>query len=224
MPIEYSIGPDAPPFQEAVDAFLAKEIMTRDEFNALAASQKVKAFTSANVFAADQLQTVYNAVLRAIEKGTTLNDFIADVGGILDRPWHRETVLRTNTLAAYGKGHWDQAQAEKDMRPYGRYSAIMDGRTRPSHATLHGLIFPLDHPFWKTYWPPWDYNCRCGVTTLSQMEVDDQGLTVKTDLDGLPGPAKNFTSPAAGDEWKPDTGKYATEIGLAVEEKIKGEK
>src|SRR4030042_1453082 len=128
---------DMPPFAEAVAWFLDKEILTREDFNKLAAEE------------------------------------------ILTRPWHRETVFRTNVLSSYGAGHWEQAQEIRALRPYARYSAVMDGRTRPSHAALHGLIFPLDHPFWRTYWPPWDYNCRCFAVTLSQWEVEQGGLQVR---------------------------------------------
>ena len=149
---------DVPPFQEAVDWFLSKGIVTRAEFNKLSAAEKVKAFTAARVYAADELQAVYDAVLAALEKGTLLRDFVKATGDVLTSSWHRETVFRTNVLFAYGAGHWEQANQIKDMRPYARYSAVMDGRTRPEHAALHGLVYPLDHPFWERYFPPWDYN------------------------------------------------------------------
>ena len=197
------------PFQEAVDWFLSKQekVMTRAQFDALAAAERAQAFTAAYVYKADELQRVYDAVQGAIEKGQTLNDFKKAVADILTRPWHRETVFRTNVLAAYGRGHWDQAQATKGARPYARYSALMDGRTRPRHAALHGLVYPLDHPFWKLYWPPWDYNCRCAAITLSQAEIDREGLKVSQDLPPAPGPRNNFVSPAAGN-WQPDLGRY----------------
>jgi SPP1 gp7 family putative phage head morphogenesis protein len=146
------------PFQEAVDAFLAKGIMTRAEFDQLSAAEKVKAFTAAKVYAADELQRVYDAVLEGIKKGTTYADFARATEDLLASPWHRETVFRTNVLSAYGAGHWEQANQYRALRPYARYSAVMDGRTRPDHAALHGLVYPLDSPFWEKYWPPWDYN------------------------------------------------------------------
>jgi SPP1 gp7 family putative phage head morphogenesis protein len=150
---------------------------------------------------------------------------------ILTRPWHRETVFRTNVLSSYGAGHWQQAQDTRTLRPYARYSAVMDGRTRPRHAALHGLVYPLDHPFWQTYWPPWDYNCRCGAHTLSQWEIDTQGLTVSQDApqrmaggDARPTrdarPTNKFVSPAAGQDWQPDYGKYAPELGEQVQRRV----
>jgi len=210
------------PFQEAVDFFLAKGIMTRAEFDKLAAAEKVKAFTAAYVHAADELQVVYEAVLAALEKGMTLGDFVKATEDILTRPWHRETVFRTNVLSSYGAGHWEQAQDTRALRPYARYSAVMDGRTRPRHAALHGLIYPLDHPFWQTYWPPWDYNCRCMAITLSQWEVEQQGLQVRSGaLGDLPRPQNKFQSPAAGGKWAPDYGKYAPELAGRLQKRVK---
>lgn len=213
------------PFAEAVEFFLAKGIMTRAEFDKLAAAEKARAFTAAWVYKADELQVVYEAVLAAIEKGTTLRDFIKASEDILTRPWHRETVFRTNVLSSYGAGHWDQAQATRELRPYARYSAVMDGRTRPRHAALHGLVYPLDHPFWLTYWPPWDYNCRCAAITLSQWEVDNQGLQVQQAMgESLPAPAPKFQSPARGGKWQPDYTKYTPELASQVRRAVEGQK
>jgi SPP1 gp7 family putative phage head morphogenesis protein len=209
------------PFEEAVAWFREKEIMPRPEFDALAAELRTRAFTAAYVYAADELQTVYQAALTAIEEGTTLRDFVKATRDMLSRPWHRETVFRTNVLSTYGKGHWDQAQTTREQRPYARYSAVMDGRTRPRHAMLHGLVYPLDHPFWKLYWPPWDYNCRCGVFTFSEEEVRREGWAVRTDWQGLPPPSPKFQSPAAGEKFSPDYGKYAPEIGAGLETRVR---
>jgi SPP1 gp7 family putative phage head morphogenesis protein len=208
------------PFQEAVDWFLAMTSMPRPEFDKLAAIEKARAFTAAYIYKADELQRVYDAVGAALKKGQTLNDFKKATADMLTRPWHRETVFRTNVLSAYGRGHWEQAQDIKSLRPYARYSAVMDGRTRPSHARLHGLVYPLDSEFWKLYWPPWDYNCRCAAITMSQYDLDKEGLKVSQEIPNVTGPRNNFVSPAAG-EWQPELSKYAEEIRTQVESSVK---
>lgn len=214
-------GADVPPFAEAVQWFLDKGVVSREEFDKISAREKARAFTAARVYGADELQAVYDAVLTAIEKGGTLSDFLAATEGIFRSPWHAETVFRTNILSAYGAGHWEQAQELRDIQPYARYSAVMDGRTRPDHAALHGLVYPLDHPFWLLYWPPWDYNCRCAAITLSQSEIEGAGLEVQHSMGGdLPAPAKDFQSPAAGGRWQPDYAKYAPELGAQVRQAV----
>lgn len=37
----------------------------------------------------------------------------------------------------------------------------MDERTRDSHRALNGIVRPVDDAFWKTYFPPNGWNCRC---------------------------------------------------------------
>lgn len=41
-------------------------------------------------------------------------------------------------------------------------------------------------------------------------------------LGGLPAPAKNFQSPAAGGQWQPDYAKYAPELGHQVRRAVQG--
>lgn len=200
--------------------FLEKKIVTPEQFNKLSQDIKIKAFTAARVAAADDLQKVFDACLAALEKGQTLRDFVKATEDILTDAWRRETVFRTNVLSAYGAGHWQQAQEIRSLRPYARYSAVMDGRTRPSHAALHGLIYPLDHPFWQRYWPPWDYNCRCAAITLSQWEMEQGGLKMSQGLAGLPAASPKFQSPAAGGKWQPDYSKYAPELGREVRQAV----
>jgi len=145
------------PFAEAVDAFLAKGIMTRAEFDKLSAAEKAKAFTAARVYAADDLQRVFDALGAALEKGLTYRDFVTATENILTSPWHRETVFRTNILSSYGSGHWQQAQATKESRPYVIYRDMGDGRVRPDHR-LGGLVLRIDDPFVQSHWCPWAHN------------------------------------------------------------------
>ena len=148
---------EMPPFAEAVAWFLDKEILTREDFNKLAAELKGQAFTAARVLAADELQAVYDACLAAIESGQALRDFVLATEEIMTRPWHRETVFRTNVLSSYGAGHWEQAQKNKDIRPYAIYRDTGDGRVRVNHR-IGGTVLPLDHPFVRSHWCPWEYN------------------------------------------------------------------
>ena len=62
---------------------------------------------------------------------------------------------------------------------YWQYIAVTDKRVRPSHAILHELVYPADHEFWASNYPPNGFRCRCGVRTLSERQVKKQGLTVQ---------------------------------------------
>ena len=72
--------------------------------------------------------------------------------------------------------------AVKKERPYWEYDAVNDRRTRPEHKALDTLVYPADHKFWDTYYPPNGFLCRCGVMTLSVRELEREGLTVRTKI------------------------------------------
>jgi phage gp29-like protein len=50
-------------------------------------------------------------------------------------------------------------------------------RQRPlhNHAVMHGKVFAVDHPIWKTWWPPAGHNCRCYIGTITAAEARDLG-------------------------------------------------
>jgi SPP1 gp7 family putative phage head morphogenesis protein len=43
------------------------------------------------------------------------------------------------------------------------YKTVGDANVRNAHATLHNIRRPKSDPFWDTYYPPNDWNCRCDV-------------------------------------------------------------
>lgn len=43
------------------------------------------------------------------------------------------------------------------------YKTIGDGRVRDEHRILDGAVYPVNHPFWESYYPPNGWNCRCFV-------------------------------------------------------------
>lgn len=60
---------------------------------------------------------------------------------------------------------WDEFQADGDDYNL-QYRTAADGRVRPEHAALHGVTLPPSDPFWKTYFPPNGWNCRCNVVQV----------------------------------------------------------
>jgi phage gp29-like protein len=50
-------------------------------------------------------------------------------------------------------------------------------RERPhhNHAVMHGLVFAVDHPIWKTWWPPAGHNCRCEIAFITADEARARG-------------------------------------------------
>ena len=96
----------------------------------------------------------------------------------LGSPHRLETIFRTNLRTAYANGHWDSIERLKERRPYLRYTAVMDGRTRPEHRAWHGTILPIDDEWWQTHAPPNGWMCRCRVVSLSEGQMSRAGWKV----------------------------------------------
>ena len=81
---------------------------------------------------------------------------------------------------AYQTGRYKTQIENTDNRPYWEYVAVMDTATRPEHAQLHGLVFRYDDPFWKSFYPPNGWRCRCRVNALSDYNMKKKKYTVNS--------------------------------------------
>lgn len=94
---------------------------------------------------------------------------------------HRKrTIYSTYMAAQRNLGVLEHAQDNKSRRPYLRYNTVGDDRVRDTHAVLDGVTRPVDDPFWNTYLPPWDFNCRCDVTSLTARQSKIGGSRTTT--------------------------------------------
>ena len=75
---------------------------------------------------------------------------------------------------------------DADVLPLLQYQTIGDGRVRPTHAALDNIIRPISDPFWKQYYPPNGWRCRCTVIQLSEgQETDLSGFNPPDDVPPL---------------------------------------
>lgn len=216
----------APVQPEAAIAFWAsRSAMTAAEMKGLAEDARKRAFYVTGLAERDAVQTVKDAIGEALKNGETLADFkerIKDV--IQSQGWHDhrvETIFRNNLQTAYSAGRYQKMQAVKTFRPFWQYYTAGDERVRPPHAVLSELVFPADHPFWDSNYPPNGHKCRCGVRTLSRRQVDKEGLTVQNEMprdmlytDPKTGMEYHVARPGADDGWRNNPGKDWTTAGL----------
>jgi SPP1 gp7 family putative phage head morphogenesis protein len=212
-------------FEEAAQFFSGKVPLTRAEFDELADWAKLRAFTVASVTKAEVLQDVMDSVQKAIDDGLSLSDFQSLLSDVMDSrgwsgltPWHAENVYRTNLQSAYGAGRLSQQRAVADEFPYLIYIATQDDRTREEHMALHGVVRPISDPFWMSYYPPWDYQCRCDAESLTAEEAADAGPG--PDVDDMEG--ADFTSPGAGYDYDPDLRDFDPAIRDDVQSALMG--
>ena len=162
-----------------------------------------RSFTVAKAARLDILTDIRSEVQRALEEGITAREFadaleprlkargwwgrqvVVDPDGgaelvQLGSPRRLKTIYRTNVKTARAMARQQVQRATSHKRPYWMYDALDDGRTRPEHAALDGMVFRHDDPFWTTHYPPNGFNCRCRVRALSASEVEERGLVVSS--------------------------------------------
>ena len=184
--------PVLPP-KEALDFWRKKVPMTAESFQSLAAEYRVRAFTVSKLSQLDQIMAVQKSLDRALSQGKSMTEWRENIENFFVRAgwtgnvrYRLDTIFRTNIQTAHAAGRWAQAQDGKEDRPLAMYDAIEDGRTRPTHLAQDGKVYPLDHPFWREWWPPNGYRCRCSVRTLSREDAKSMGLKIQDKIDGVP--------------------------------------
>lgn len=218
------IAPQPLPFKEALDFFRGRRLaVSARSWRDVWASEHVHAFTVARVTALDVIEDIRSAVDRAIEEGTSLERFKSDLSDTLERkgwlartaadaeraiaPWRLDTIYRTNIQAAYQAGRYRQMVEAASLRPYWMYDSVGDGRTRPLHGSQNGKIYPFDHPFWETWYPPNGFRCRCTVRALSERALKRRRLQPSLETTRLK-PDEGFHYNPGMVRWAPDLRKY----------------
>jgi SPP1 gp7 family putative phage head morphogenesis protein len=132
-----------------------------------------------------------NELQRTLEEGNTLRDFrramedqTITLGIAPQDASYLENVYRTNVASAYGAGRWTQMNDPDvlDARPYRQWLTAQDNRVRAEHAPMNRKVWRADDATFANLSPPAGFQCRCVITTLSQEELDDEGLQVITSI------------------------------------------
>ncbi|WP_233487543.1 phage minor head protein [Thalassovita gelatinovora] len=173
------------PFPEQLAAFRLRlgNLVPTSRWDDLRHSAHDRAFMVAGATKADLLADLAQAVDKAIEKGTSLEEFRRDFRQIVeDHGWHGWTgegtkggeawrtrvIYRTNAKTSYAAGRW--AQLMEGGFKYGVYRHGASREPREWHLAWDGLILPIDHPFWQTHAPPNGWGCSCYVNGARSMK------------------------------------------------------
>lgn len=68
---------------------------------------------------------------------------------------------------------WGDIQRDKESLPLLQIRVTHDGRTREEHFKMDRITLPVDNPFWKTKYVPFDWGCRCNIVQLASGEITD---------------------------------------------------
>lgn len=189
-----------------------KRVVLPEEFYLLDLNARQYATTVSYLASLDQIRTVINLTNRAIESGSTFQEFQKAVGeaGIELSPHHLDNIFRTNIQNAYAHGIWTQQQKNKANRPYLKYSSLTDSRVRPSHLALNNIIRHIDDAFWDTHYAPNGFNCRCAIDAITESQAKRLGITTDDDLPDI--------QPDEG--WAISPSSYGKHLNVVVQEKI----
>lgn len=113
--------------------------------------------------------------------------------------------LKTEKQGAFANAaaaeQWAGFAENADLYPNLQYRTVGDADVRPSHALLHGLILPLNDPFWITHTPPLGFGCRCWVTQTDRpVKRNENYLSVPAEsgFDFNPGIEQRIFADSAG--------------------------
>ena len=136
-------------------------------------TQNVFSFSAAKNY--QELRTITSALRD--EEGHLRNfpDFRDQVSAIntkFNRAW-LQTEYDTCIATATQSARWQQFQDQKNLFPYLRYQTAGDENVRDEHRALDGVTKRIDDPFWRTYYPPNGWNCRCEAIQVPEDEVQE---------------------------------------------------
>lgn len=161
------------------------------------------AFTVAKAMQLDVLSDIKGAVEKAIEKGTTYEQFKKELKPtLMQKGWwgkremtdpltgetitaqlgsdrRLKTIYSTNLRSAYQKGQYDRTM-ESDLHPYLMYRIGASVHHREQHLRWNNLIRPKDDPIWNSIFPPNGYGCKCYTVAVTQARKE------KYERDGVP--------------------------------------
>jgi len=179
------------PFVEAIAFAKTQAVVLPDAYyGERIGLARAQARTISSLAGVDQIQAVFDVLDKHLANGGTFKSFRNDIASnkiAVGLPKHRlELVFRNNIQTAYNAGRWQQFQQSKTSHPYLRYSAVNDGRTRPSHRAMHGHIARVDDVWWKTHMPQNGFRCRCTAIALTEKQAKRYGIPSKPPANAQP--------------------------------------
>lgn len=202
---------------EALSYFDAKDLAPAFSYLDVWAEEHAAVFTVAKALELDVLVTLHQAVRYALERGIPYAQWRRDLEpqlralgwwGRQERtdpltgdpaevqlgsPARLRTIYQANLRQARAAGQWHRIERTAAALPYLLYGLGPSAVHREQHVTLAGLCLPVSHPFWRVYFPPNGWGCKCWVRQISAAEYRRLQRTGVAD-------------PTAPPEIDPDTG------------------
>jgi SPP1 gp7 family putative phage head morphogenesis protein len=215
----WAITPDVERYDEAVDWFQKRTVLTGDQARELDDRLKSEAFWIGGGLQLDQVQRVFDRIATALERGESFDDFRKAVRSQLADPAHTETVFRNATQRAYNAGRYLQMSEPSVLRfrPFWMYDAVLDIRTTPLCKSLNKTLLPAEDEWWDTHWPPLHHRCRSSVRNMRASEAERRGGPTTAPDSKVPD-GWGF-SPKRATPWRPDPKRNDPGLHIELERK-----
>lgn len=197
---------DPAPDPRAVAFLQAKGLRRSWRWASLWQEQHAHGFTLAGVWRLDVLDAAHQLTTEAIETGETLEAFRSrfrermkalgfegrqTVREFAEGPrsvnltagWRVRTIYNTNIRAAYAAAEWQAIEDTAADFPALEYQGVDDEGTRVSHERWFGVVLPVTHIFWRWYFPPNDWGCRCFPIQVSLGELASGKVKLTTEAE-----------------------------------------
>jgi phage-Barnase-EndoU-ColicinE5/D-RelE like nuclease2/Phage Mu protein F like protein len=205
------------PFKEASDYFRQKVQLPSKDWRDLEGRAHDRAFVIAGAMEDALLTDLRGALQKAIDEGTTLEQFRKDFDQIVHkqgwsgwtgegtergRAWRTRVIFETNLRTAYAAGRYAQ-MTDPDVTKVYKYWRYQHGYYRSpraprlKHKCWDGIVLPWNDPWWDSHYPPNDWGCSCGVEVLSARDLKNDGLNVSAAPDTL---KRRVLDPKTGSE------------------------
>lgn len=188
---------EAPDIQEWM---LAKDPTAIGAWNELGPEEYARAFTAARTAGTDIADDLYYALVDTFARNGTEADFVGMVEPLLRRKgWlggdqaeiasRVRLIYDTNLRLARAAGRWTAYNRSADALPYLRAFTVGDFRVRrppkseADHTAWEGIILPIGHWFWRIYWPPLGFRCRCEVAQMSRSQFLRRGGRITSEAE-----------------------------------------
>ncbi|MDO5614441.1 MAG: PBECR2 nuclease fold domain-containing protein [Paracoccus sp. (in: a-proteobacteria)] len=194
----FAVDPFGQTFQEQIDFLTQKRPLPTKVWDDALHGNHDRAFTiagSANLaMTEDAIAMVAEFREVILKTGAEANDIdafakefdriVAEYGWDYNggRDWRIRTIFRTNMRTSHMAGRLKQMRDPDvvKMRPYWQYrhgELRRPKNPRSEHKSWDGMVLRHDDPWWETYFPPNDWQCSCGVRTLSERDMERLGKT-----------------------------------------------
>lgn len=166
----------------------AKDPRPIGHWRELSSEEYARAFSAARTAGYSVVKDIYDGFLASVGSRETAGEFSDKLIPLLKRKgWlngddgaiasRLRLIYDTNLRLARSSGQFERYRRTSNALPYLRGVTARDERVRrppksdSDHTAFDGIVLPFSHPFWRKYWTPLGFQCRCSIIQMSRSQL-----------------------------------------------------